>query len=282
MIIAVTGANGGLGRSTIAALKACIPSSSILALVRSPEKAADLGVEVRSFDYDKSPEQLAQSLKGVDVLLLISSADLGKRGEQHGNVIKAAKIAGVKRIVYTSIVNADTSLLSLAEEHRETESALREAGVPFTILRNGWYAENPLHGLEGVRASGKLIRSAGNGKISFATRDDLAEAAAIVLTGTGHEGKVYELGGDTPYTMADCAAELSKHFGRDIPYADLPVEQYAGILAGVGMPAPFAQAVASWDAAASKGSLFHDGNDLRTLLGRPTVPISAVIAQVAK
>jgi NAD(P)H-dependent flavin oxidoreductase YrpB (nitropropane dioxygenase family)/uncharacterized protein YbjT (DUF2867 family) len=221
MTIAITGATGQLGRLAIEKLKAGVPAAGIVALARSPAKAAGLGVAVREADYAR-PETLASALSGVDTLLLISSSEIGRRVVQHRNAIGAAKEAGVGRIAYTSLLHADTSPLDLAEEHRATEAELRASGIPHTILRNGWYTENHTGSIGGALAGGAVIGSAGNGRISSAPRADYAEAAVAVLTGEGHEGKTYELAGDDAYTLADLAAEISRQTGRTIPYKDLP------------------------------------------------------------
>lgn len=281
MTIAITGATGQLGRLVIDKLRAKGRAADLVALARSPEKAADLGVAVREADYDR-PETLGPALAGVDTLLLISGSEVGRRVAQHRNVIAAAKNVGVKRIVYTSLLHADTSPISLADEHRATEAALKGAGIPSTILRNGWYTENYTGSLGGALAAGAIIGSAGDGRISLAARADYADAAVAVLTGTGHEGKVYELAGDEAWTLADLAAEVSRQTGRTIPYRSLPEAEYAAALAGFGLPEGLALAIASWDVCASKGALFDDGRQLSALIGRPTTPLSTVVAAALK
>ncbi|MCW2276194.1 NAD(P)H-binding protein [Rhodoblastus acidophilus] len=276
MTIAITGATGQLGRLVVAALKARAPAARIVALARSPEKAADLGVDARAFDYSK-PDAQAAALAGVKTLLLISSSEIGQRAAQHRNVIAAAKAAGVSRIVYTSLLRADTSSLSLADEHRDTEQAIQASGLDHTILRNGWYSENYTGSVGPAVAAGAFIGSAGNGRIASAARTDYAEAAAIVVTSAGHSGRVYELAGDTAYTLTELAAEISKQTGKAIPYKNLTEADYAGALIGVGLPEIFARAIAGWDVAASQGALFDEGRALSTLLGHPTTPIAASV-----
>jgi NAD(P)H dehydrogenase (quinone) len=275
--IAVTGASGQLGRLVVKRLKEK-RAGSIIALARSPVKVADLGVTVREFDYDK-PEIMDRALRGVDTLLFISASEIGKRLAQHMNVIAASKKAGVKWIVYTSLLHADRSPLSLAGEHFPTEEAIRASGIPFTILRNGWYTENYLGSLKGAIAAGTMIGSVGDGKVSAASRIDFAEAAVAVLTGSGHHGKYYELAGDHAFTLHELAAEVSKQGGKRVVYKSMSEADYAAALAGFGLPQPVAEAIASWDVGASKDALFDDSGTLSRLIGRPTTLLSAVVAR---
>ncbi|NVO28723.1 SDR family oxidoreductase [Donghicola sp. C2-DW-16] len=277
MTIAITGATGQLGRIVIEQLKAVVPADQIVALVRSPEKAADLGVEARAFDYD-APETLVSALVGVDKLLLISGSDLGKRVAQHTAVIAAAKEAGVGFIAYTSLLHADTNTLSLAPEHVGTEQALAASGIPRTLLRNGWYTENYTMSLPAAVQHNALIGSAGEGRISSASRADYAAAAVAVLSTEGHAGKTYELSGDSDYSLSELAAEVSKQTGKDIPYVNLPEADYTAALVQAELPEGFAAALASFDVEASKGALYDKGKTLSDLIGRPTTPLSEVVA----
>ncbi|WP_152424999.1 SDR family oxidoreductase [Nafulsella turpanensis] len=281
--ILITGATGQLGRLVVYKLKQKISADSIVALVRSAEKASDLGlgVEVKEGDYDK-PETLQKALKDIDTLLLISSSEVGKRQAQHRNIINAAKQAGVKQIVYTSLLHADTSSLSLAEEHIATEADLKAAGIPYTVLRNGWYTENYADSIKAALASGSIIGSAGEGKISAATRADYADAAVGVLTSEGHEGKTYELAGDESFTLGELAAELSRQTGKNISYNNMPEEAYAAQLKGFGLPEELANAIASWDVAIAKGDLFDDSHQLSKLTGRPTTAMAAFVKEIVK
>ncbi len=277
MTIAVTGATGKLGRLTIDALKKAVPAADIVALARDPAKGADLGVAVRAFDYNQ-PAALAAALAGIDKLLLISGTELGKRSAQHTAVIAAAKSAGVKFIAYTSLLRADISPLFLGPEHVATEAALTASGVPFAILRNGWYTENYTASVPAALKNGAVLGSAGDGRIASAARADYAEAAAHVLTTEGHAGQLYELAGDTSYTLADLAAELSRQTGKTIPYRDLAPAEYAAILEKAGVPKVWADAYAAFDVAAKAGALFDDGRALSQLIGRPTTPLADVIS----
>lgn len=273
MNIAITGASGKLGQLVLQNLKQQVENVSLIALVRDLEKSADLAVTLRKIDYNDL-ESLTHALIGVDTLLLISGNELGKRSEQHANVINAAVQKGVKRIVYTSLLQADTSPLSLAAEHWQTEQLIKNSGLSYTILRNGWYNENYTDAVKNAIAHGALFGSAGNGKISAAAREDYAAAAAQVLISAGHEQKTYELSGDEAFTLFDLAAELSVQSGKNIAYHDLPEADYAVFLQKAGLPEAVAQAVASWDSGASHNALYMDNHQLAQLIGRKTTAIA--------
>ena len=275
--IAITGATGQLGRLAIAALKRRTPTANLIALVRNPANAADLGVALRTADYHKA-ETLAPALAGVNVLVLISSNDFNDRTGQHDRVIAAAKAAGVDHIVYTSILKGAASPMILVQDHIVTEATLKASGIDYTILRNGWYTENYTGSLGGALAAGAMIGSAGTGRISTAARADYAEAIAVTATSTGHAGKTYELAGDPGYTMADMAAEVSRQTGKTIPYNSLPQDVYQGILQSFGLPEDLSAALADSDAYAAQGYLFDDSKTLSTLIGRPTTPMADTVA----
>jgi NAD(P)H dehydrogenase (quinone) len=278
-MIVVTGASGQLGRLTIQALLRSVPASQIVAAVRTPAKAQDLaalGVVVREADYTK-PATLDSAFAGADKLLLISSSEVGQRAAQHRAVIDAARRAGVQLIAYTSVLNAGNSLLGLAAEHRETEAMLATSGLPFVLLRNGWYTENYTASVPTALAHGALIGSAGNGRIASAARVDYADAAAAVLTRDGQAGKVYELAGDSAYTLADLAAEVARQSGKPVVYRDMPEADYKAALLGFGLPDFVAALLSDSDAAASKGALFDDRRQLGALIGRPTTPMAETV-----
>jgi NAD(P)H dehydrogenase (quinone) len=278
MTIAVSGATGQLGRLVIGKLKQKVATDNIVGLVRNTEKARDLGVAVRVADYTQ-PATLEAALAGIDTLLLISGNEIGQRATQHANVINAAKKAGVKRIVYTSLLRADRSPLNLAPEHVQTEADLKASGLQYTILRNGWYTENYTGSITPALANGAFYGSAGDGKIASAARADYAEAAVVALTNEAHSGITYELAGDNAYTLAELAAEISSQTGKDIPYVNIPEADYAAALKGAGLPEGFAAAIASWDVGASQGALFDDGRQLSKLIGRPTTSLADSVRQ---
>lgn len=274
--IAVTGAAGQLGRFVVERLKEKIPAAGIVAIVRDPAKARDLGVTVRKADYT-DPAALEAALQGVEKLMLISGSEVGQRVAQHKNIIAAVKKNSVRHIVYTSLLRADISPLSVAREHPATEAELKESGLAYTILRNGWYTENYTDSIPAALANNAFYGCAGEGKISSAARKDYAEAAVAVLTSAGHEGKTYELAGDSAYTLAELAAEISAQTGKKIPYVNLSEAEYAAALVQAGVPEGFAAMIAGWDADAEKGALFSDDRTLSRLIGRPTTPLADVV-----
>ncbi|GLZ11468.1 NAD(P)-dependent oxidoreductase [Actinomadura sp. NBRC 104425] len=284
-MITITGATGRLGRLTVEALlERGVPADRIVAAVRTPDKAADLaerGVQVRRADYDE-PKTLAAALAGTTRLLLVSGSEVGRRVPQHRNVVEAAAAANVELIAYTGILNCDTSKMVLAEEHKATEAVIRESGLPHVFLRNGWYLENYTENLAPALESGTLIGAAGDGRIAAATRADYAAAAAAVLTGDGHAGKTYELGGDTPFTMAELAAELSRQTGRDIAYRNMSEEEYAKALVAAGVPEPYAKTLADSDTGIARGDLTTGSGHLRALIGRPTTALADAVAAALK
>lgn len=281
MTIGITGATGQLGRLVVGQLKGKVSAGDIVALVRSPAKAADLGVAVREADYAK-PATLAAALPGIDTLLLISSSEVGQREAQHKAIIDAAKRAGVKRIVYTSILHADSSAIDLATEHRATEAAIKASGIPYTFLRNGWYTENYAAGIQGAVAGGALYGAAGDGKISAAARADYAAAAVAVLTAAGHDNKTYELAADAPFTLSELAAEISRQTGKSITYTNVSVADYAKGLASHGVPEGFAKMIAGWEVPISQGALFDDSKTLSKLTGKPTTPFAETVKAILK
>lgn len=279
----VTGATGALGRLVIDALLETVPARSILAGVRDLDKHEEAagafrarGIEARAADYTR-PETLEHALRGVDRLLLISSSENGKRKVQHRNVIEAAKAAGVKLIAYTSILHADTTPLMLAEEHRDTEAALRQSGVPFVLLRNGWYTEVYTWRLPAALAQGVLAGAAGDGRISSAARADYARAAAAVLTGDDHAGRTYELAGDAAFTLADLAAVVREASGKPLVYQNMSPEAFHSVALEAGLPQLVATILSDTDAGVAQGALFDDGGTLRQLIGRPTTPFQQTI-----
>ena len=285
-MIAISGSTGQLGQLVVQSLlNKHVKAAEIVALARDPHKLkalSDKGVQVRKADYN-DPKSLDAALLGVDRLLFISSSDLAKRLSQHRALVDAAQRNGkIKLIAYTSILHADHSPLGLAKDHIETETYIKKANLPYVFLRNGWYNENYISGAPSAIAQGTLFGGADEGKISSASRADFADAAAVVLTGQGHEGKIYELAGDKSYTLSEFAAELSKLAGKSIPYVNLPQIEYRAMLVKVGLPEAVADLLSDSDVGISKGGLFNESGDLQRLIGRATEPFQETLRRALK
>lgn len=268
----ITGATGKLGRQVVSSILERVAPREVVALVRDPAKAADLlqlRVEVRRFDYDE-PAQLIEGLAGVARLLLVSSNQHDRRVEQHGAVIDAVKRANVELFAYTSIVHADDNPMPLAVSHRETERMIADSGLRYAMLRNSWYMENYLIGVDAAIGQGVLHGSTGKGGISAATRADYAAGASAVLTGEITESRVYELAGDEAFTLADIAGVLSEIAGKTVRYEDLGEADYRDALVAGGIPSGFATTLAEYSALAAGGILADSSRALRGLIGRPT------------
>jgi NAD(P)H dehydrogenase (quinone) len=280
---AVTGATGGFGNLVVRALlRDGVPAGDIVAVVRNPDKAADLsalGVQVRTADYSQ-PQTLPAALAGVDRVLLVSGSEVGARVAQHGAVIDAAKAAGASLLVYTSAPRADTTALPLAPEHKATEELVRASGIPFVVLRNNWYLENYTGQIAQYIERGAIVDATGSGRVAGAARADYADAAAAVLIASGPQNATYELGGPA-FSIDDLAAAVSEAAGVEVRHTSVSPDELIGILTGAGLDPGTAQFVAALDQSIANGDLDSDGTDLERLIGRPTTPlIDAVRAAV--
>ncbi len=271
MLYAVTGSTGAYGTLAVRhLLNLKVPASSIVALARDEGKAAGLkalGVQVRKADYN-DPASLKKALEGVDRVLLVSGSEVGKRFSQHKAVIDAAKAAGAKLVVYTSISQADTSSNILAPEHKATEEYLHKAGVPFTILRDNWYTENYLDDVKNAKASGGIFAAVKKGKVASASRSDYAEAGARVLSGEGHAGKVYELTGAKAWDYDELAKTAGDLLGKTVTFHSQSAAERKKALVGFGLPEGIADFVTALDGSVEAGTLEKTSGDLAKLLGR--------------
>jgi NAD(P)H dehydrogenase (quinone) len=279
--IAVTGATGKLGRAVIDELLRRRPPASLTALVRDPRRAQELaarGVALRTIDYDH-PDTMAAAFRPGERVLLISSNSAGRRHtDQHAAVIAAAATAGVQILAYTSVLHASDATYSIGRDHRRTEELLIDSGVPYVLLRNGWYNENYTGHLEAILSHRQVFGSAGQGRIASAARADYAAAAATVLTEDNYDGRVYELSGETSFSLADLAAEISRQSGRRITYRSLEPSEYLAFMIGQGVHENDAAQLLEADAAIAHGELSWASGDLRRLIHRPPTPIAQSIA----
>ena len=284
MSIVVTGATGHLGRLVIDGLLEKVPADRITAVVRDADKAAPLaarGVTLKVADYSR-PETLSGAFAAGDKVLLISGSEVGQRVPQHQAVIDAAKAAGVALFAYTSVLGGPDADFTLADEHKVTERAVIESGLPYVLLRNGWYNENYTERLAPVLEHGAVVAAAGEGRVSSAARADYAAAAVAVLTGEGHENTAYELSGDTAWSFAEYAAEIARQTGKEIAYRAVSADEVKAILTGAGLPEPLAAILADVDTAIERGLLAATPGDLSRLTGRPTTPIADSLAVALK
>lgn len=283
-MILITGATGQLSRLVINHLLESLPPQRIVAAVRDPAKAADLraqGIDVRQADYDK-PDQWISALEGVEKVLLISAPEVGLRTRQHQHVVEAAKQAGsVSFIAYTSVLRADTAALPYASEDRFTEGLIKATGIPCTFLRHGWYTENYTMNAAAAVQQGALYGCARNGRISGAARADYAAAAAAVLAADRAE-KIYELAGDSSFTLDEVAFEISRQSGKSVKYVDMPEDEYRALLIQYGLSANLANTLALADTAAAEGEVHDESRALSQLIHRPTTPLADTVRDSLK
>lgn len=259
--ILVTGASGNLGSLVINDLLARgVAASDIVAGSRDPAKLQSLtakGVATARVDFDDAAS-LEKSLVGMDRLLIISTDELGtpgKRLEQHKAAVAAAKAAGVGRIFYTSLPQAESSAVSFAPDHFGTEEAIKASGLPYTILRNNWYMENLFMSLPAALASGQWFTSAADGKTAFIARADVARAIAAALAAPTAENSIYTLTGAEAFANSEIAAMVSEVTGKPLSVVNITDEQLADGMAAHGVPAPFIPTLVSFDKAIREGDL---------------------------
>ncbi|WP_222195468.1 NAD(P)H-binding protein [Modestobacter italicus] len=282
-MITVTGATGHLGRLVVTGLlDAGVPAEQVVAVVRSPEKAADLadrGVQVRQADYS-DPAALQTALQGTDRLMLVSGSEVGQRVAQHGNVLQAATAAGVGLVVYTSASKADDTSLPLAPEHIATERLIADSGIPAVVLRNNWYLENYDDQIRTAAETGEVVGSSGSGRIAAATRADYAAGAVAVLVADTPEPGVLEVGGDEAFTLAELAATVAAESGREVAHRDLSAAEHLEFLIGLGLPQQTAEFVVGLDQSIAQGALDTGSTALSTLIGRPTTTLAQYVRTV--
>jgi NAD(P)H dehydrogenase (quinone) len=273
-LIAVTGATGGLGTLVVNHLLRRTAADRIVAVARDAGKAAALpqSIQVRIADHDDRAAVDA-AVAGIDILLLISGNEFGKRMTQHRNVIEAAKAAGVSRIVYTSAPHADTSTASITAEHKATEHIIRDSGLTYTMLRTNSYHENYQPYLTTAPRTGSIIGNVHDGRVASAAKSDYAEAAAVVLTTAGHDNAVHELTGDTAWNYDDLAAAISTVTGAVVTYRDLSPDKHAAALRAQVLDEPTIAFLVQLDTDLARGVSANVTDHLRRLIGRPATPL---------
>lgn len=275
---AIAGASGTLGRTTADFVLETTAPEQLMLVSRDPAKLAGFaarGVQTRAGDFD-APDTLAPAFAGVDVLLLISTDAIGRRVDQHVAAIDAAKAAGVRRVVYTSLPNPEGGHPTgvLAAEHSATEEALRASGLGWTFLRNSLYTDLQLGSGGHAVASGQLVTNAGDGLAAYVTREDCAAAAAAALTGEGHEDQVYDVTGPALVTQAELAAALGAAGGNPVAVVDVDDASYTAGLVAAGVPEPMAAVYAGFGTAIRTGLLETQTNVVERLTGRPPTSVA--------
>jgi NAD(P)H dehydrogenase (quinone) len=282
MKMLVTGATGKFGTKVVETLLKTVPASQIAVSVRNSDKAEGLrarGIEVRQGDFDH-PESLTSTFAGIDRLLIISTdGDNETRIQQHTNAVAAAANAKVGFIAYTSIVNASETTMFLAPPHRAAEEAILKTGIPYSFLRNNWYLENEIGGIQGVLVGAPFVTSAGSGKVGWTLQQDYAEAAAAVLSGNGHENTTYELSGPL-MTHEELANALGTVLGKEVAFQHVSFDTYADIMKGAGVPDFIIPMLVGIQQGILEGALEIDSNDFEKLLGRPKTPINVALSQI--
>jgi NAD(P)H dehydrogenase (quinone) len=286
-MILVTGATGGLGSATIDFLLEKTAPANIAALVRNPEKAADLrakGIEIRVGDYNDTASLVA-AFTGVDKLYFVSGSDVATRTAQHQNVVQAAQQAGVGHIVYSSFdrktEDGTSPIAFVADSHLKTEQWIRESGIPYTVMQHGLYTDLlPMFLGEQVLETGVVYQPSGNGKAAFTLRSDMAKAGAEVLTTEGHAGKVYKIVADEAVSYADVAAYLSEITGKSIQHVSPTADEYVQTLTGAGVPADYAGFFAAFALGIAAGEFENTQSDLAQLIGQQPTSVRAFLAQV--
>lgn len=284
--ILVTGASGNLGRLVLDHLLASgkISPGKIIAVSRDPAKLsayAEKGVVTRAGDFD-DPTSLDKAFQGAGKLLLISTDALGEPGKrlsQHKRAVEAAKKAGVERIFYTSLPNAETSVITFAPDHLGTEEAIKASGLAYTILRNSWYMENLFMSLPAALRSGQWFTSAGNGRNPYIARDDIAAATAGALLKDEAENRIYTLSGPAALTASEVAGIVTAITGKQLAVVDVTDEQLAEGLKGAGLPEAFIPTLVSFDTNARQGLFDIVTADAEKLSGRKSKPLKAFLEE---
>ena len=278
-MILVTGATGQFGSKAIEhLLSKQVSPTQIIALVRDRAKAKSLldkGIQVRVGDYTDM-DSLIQAFQGVDKLLLVSSSDRGSvenRTTQHMNAIKAAQSARVKHITYTSFVRkadfADSAIAAFQQSHVDSEAFLKNSGIAYTILQNGMYQEMiPVFAGHQVGQTGLIFFPAGDGQASYVLREELAEAAAHVLTTDGHLNQVYQLTNTASVSFYEIARELAHVLGKEVTYQSPSVNEFEATLKSGGVPDQYIDMFTMWATALSQATMDVDDPTLAKMLGR--------------
>ncbi len=289
--ILVTGVTGVIGKRTVEhLLEKGVPASQIVGLSRNKEKSAELlakGIEVRLGDYSDY-NSLLEAFEGVDKVMLTSATAFSDRNTQHFNAITAARQAGVRHVVYMSIIRKEGSeriMPEITESDLFTEQVLKSSGLDYTILYHPpftdilsiYYDSDPYR--NGIKVP------ANNGKMAPATRNDLAEAHAVILSTPGHEKKTYILSGSESLSFSDIAKIITEVTEKNISFTSISAEEYVDKLINKGVPRHVAEFLKSWVVAIDEGEFEGQSNDLERLINRKPITFreytNSILAQHA-
>ena len=285
--ILVTGATGQLGKEVVNQLLNKTDASNLAVMVRDASKVEELktkGVDIRTGDYNDYPS-LVKAFKGIDKLYFVSGSDHLHRIPQHKNVVNAAKEAGVNHVVYTSAQRkneTDSSPVAIINEaHIQTENWLKASGMTYTILKHAIYLDMvPVFLGEQIMETGVANLPAGEGKVAFTLRADMAEVAAVILTSEGHENKIYDITNDKAVSFGEIVADISQITGKNIVYVSTSQEEYIQALSSAGLPIEYAKLFAGFVEAFKQQELDQTNNTIETLIGRKPVSVAQFLKQV--
>ncbi|MCZ8196870.1 MAG: SDR family oxidoreductase [Flavobacterium sp.] len=285
--ILVTGVTGSLGKDVVTYLSKRADIANIAVLVRDSSKVQELkaiGIDVRVGDYDNY-NSLLDAFKDVEKLYFVSGSDIVKRLSQHTNVVNAAKESRVKHIFYTSFMRKNETQTSpiafITDAHLKTENLIKESGIKYTILKHAIYADIiPMFAGENLLESGVLYFPAGDEKIGFTLRNDMAELAAVLLTSDGHENKFYDVTNEETITFSEIATIISKISGKVISYVSPTQEEYSKTLLDAGVPNEFIGMFAGFAEAFKQGEFTETNNFIQTIIGRKPVSVEQFLEKV--
>lgn len=276
----VSGISGQLGQLVMASL---LGHPSLVGTTRAPERHRHLashGVDVRYADFDQ-PASMTHAFEGADRLLLVSTGaeHCGpRRVAQHRHAISAAVEAGVERLVYTSLLHADTSPLGpIASDHAATEAMLRESGLRHVVLRNAFYMDMLLMSLQRAIATGEWISAAGRGRVAYVTRENCATAAAAALRSNMAGGRRVDITGPDSLSGEEVVAVANAVLGTDIRFRAMTKEDAAARLAAHGVPPPMSALLAHIDTCVAQGAMAPASDDYLQLTGEPATSVETFL-----
>lgn len=285
--ILITGASGQLGREVLSLLQQNTDTGKIVAMMRNLSKGKALqaaGIEIRKGDYTQF-DSMVQAFKGIDIIYFISSSSIANRAQHHEQVIRAAKQAGVRHIIYTSFIRKDESdaspIAMLARAHLKTEQLLKASGMIYTILQHNVYMDGLPDTLgEQVLEKGTIYFPAGDGKAAYALRSDLAKVGAAILTSAGHENKTYNISSSRSYSFNDIAEVLSDIAGKQIKYISPSPQEFIDTMKNADVPGDAIDMSLAFATAVKQGEFDQPSDAFIKFTGEPGTSLSQYLKLV--